>query len=221
MTIGRDDRRDVAERCRARGRTRRKHDDGDRARRRSRRRVSVAAVSHGSAAGQHARSRRNRRTQRWARLRCAPPPWRPGSNRPPPCPPRRPRTRRGSGRRSGRCATSATVPPAASITAAANWVGATARSTWRTGSSGRGRASDHSPDAAVTAAAHRHSTAAISMARKNTGQPGSRATAALARQAPSTCASAAWRAARRGPRDGRRGRGAPGARAGARRASRP
>jgi hypothetical protein len=49
------------------------------------------------------------------------------------------------------------------MAAAANWVGATVRSTCRTGSLDRGRVNNHSPSPAVTAAAHRHSTAAISM----------------------------------------------------------
>ena len=74
-------------------------------------------------------------------------PWRSASSRPRRCRPRRRRTR--SPRRSPVCggADSATTPPAASITAAASWVGATARSTWRTESPERGRVSSHTPSA--------------------------------------------------------------------------
>ena len=52
---------------------------------------------------------------------------------------------------------------AASITAAASWVGATARSTWPTESAECGRPVTTGPAAAVATAAQRHSTAAISM----------------------------------------------------------
>ena len=60
-------------------------------------------------------------------------------------------------------ADSATTPPAVSMTAAASWVGATARRTCRTGSVARGRVSSHTPSPAVATAAHKQSTAAISM----------------------------------------------------------
>src|SRR5258705_8204949 len=60
-------------------------------------------------------------------------------------------------------ADSATTPPAVSMTAAASWVGATARRTCRTGSVACGRVSSHRPKAALATAAHKQSTPAISM----------------------------------------------------------
>jgi hypothetical protein len=60
-------------------------------------------------------------------------------------------------------ADSATTPPAASITAAASWVGATARNTCCTKSSEGLRTNDHTPSAAVTTAAHRLNRAGTSM----------------------------------------------------------
>src|SRR5689334_7937749 len=57
----------------------------------------------------------------------------------------------------------ATAPPAANITAAANWVGAIARSANAVAPKFRLWASDQVPNPAEATAAHMHSTPAISM----------------------------------------------------------
>src|SRR6185312_16453605 len=58
---------------------------------------------------------------------------------------------------------SATTPPAASITAAASCVGATVRNTACGPAAATGRANARAPRTAEAAAAHRHSTPAMSM----------------------------------------------------------
>jgi hypothetical protein len=62
-----------------------------------------------------------------------------------------------------RGAVSATAPPAASITAAASCGGASVRVTTRVVSGATDRDNDHKPRAAMTTAAHTHSTPAMSM----------------------------------------------------------
>src|ERR1700757_2728418 len=67
------------------------------------------------------------------------------------------------------------MPPAASITAAANWVGATARSTCCAPPAAAGRANARAPSNADAAAAHRHTTAATSMGQQYESPPASAA----------------------------------------------
>jgi len=67
----------------------------------------------------------------------------------------------------------ATTPPAASITAAANWVGPIARTATLVASAVRVCDSDQAPNPAVDNAAHTHSTPVINMASQYEATSGS------------------------------------------------